>query len=490
MAVAKENGRDIDKPKNLAKSVTVEQQEGAVQMNFSAVIAFLVCKISHGILQIFRRGGTALPGKLALRICPNVLYIAASKFKVVAITGTNGKTTSSRMIETEFHHAGYSAFSNRSGANLSSGITTAFILHTTIFGRPKNEWAIIECDEAASARVFAEIQPRIVLVTNLFRDQLDRYGEIFHTRDYILTGLKGAPNALVCLNADCPLTASMAEQISNRVRYYGIEKSAAVAKEHPSALSDAAHCLRCGAKYSYSYVTYAHLGGFFCPACGDRRKTTDVAVKKILSRTQESSRVLLRLGEKECAADIRLPTVYNIYNASGAAAVANAAGIETEAITRALSDFTGVFGRMEKFVLGQTDCTMILVKNPAAFNQALEHLCETDGNIVLVLGLNDYAADGRDVSWIWDVNMEQLCDIDRRIDRIIFFGSRYADMALRLKYAGLSEDKFVLVRGCDSRILSKLIRSAPSRVYILPTYTAMVKMRKALVKKHGAGFWR
>jgi len=393
------------------------------------------------------------------------------------------------MLEAGLREAGCRVFSNRSGANLRSGITTEFILHTSVLGKPKNEWAVIECDEAASAQVFAEIQPRVVLVTNLFRDQLDRYGEIFYARDCIRQGLCAAPEAVVCLNTDCPLTASLAKQIGNRVLYFGVEERAAGKSPQPSTRSDAAHCLRCGAKYSYRYLTYAHLGGYYCPVCGDSRKPAAAAVTEITEQAKEGSTIVWRLGEKQCTAELRLPGMYQLYNATGAAAVMNAIGIGTENITRAVSSFHGAFGRMEKLKVGETDCTMILVKNPAAFNQALEDLRKTDGAFVLVLGLNDHAADGRDISWIWDIDLELLMGMVGRIEQIILFGSRYADMALRLKYAGVPEAKFTLAGDCSGRKTAALIKEASCPVYILPTYTAMLQLRRTLIKKHGAAFW-
>lgn len=459
-------------------------------MKLRAWIACLVCKIAHGVLQCTRRGGTTLPGRLALMICPEVLSLVAGRFKVISVTGTNGKTTSSRMLEAGLREAGCKVFSNRSGANLRSGITTEVILHTRLSGKAKTQWAILECDEAASAQVFREIQPRIILVTNLFRDQLDRYGEIQHARDCILAGLRSAPDALVCLNADCPLTASMAGEIGNSVLYYGIDASAVENGASPVVLSDASHCLRCGEKYTYSYVTYAHLGGYRCPACGDRRRTADVAVKKILSQTRNGSRIALDLRGKGFYADLKLPTMYNIYNAAGAAAAMLSAGIGPELTVKAISGFTGAFGRMEEFALQQAAATMILVKNPTAFNQAIEYLRHVEGEFELVFGLNDYAADGRDVSWIWDADMERLCDMQQRVKRLVIFGSRYADMALRLKYAGFPEDKFVLIRGCDIKKVMKPVQDSQCPVYILPTYTAMLKLRKELVGKHGDEYWR
>lgn len=458
-------------------------------MSFRAFLACLAGKVLRFMLQLFNKGGTSFPGRVALRICPDILSRLAAGYKIVAVTGTNGKTTTCRMLETEFCEAGYTVFTNHSGANLLHGITTEFIAHSTLSGKPASEWAVVECDEAAAVRVFKQIQPRIVLVTNLFRDQLDRYGEISHVRNFIITGLKDAPDALLCLNADDPLTSSIAEQVENKVVFYGFEKSAASAGAVPPELSDASHCIRCKTKYEYSYITYAHLGGFRCPKCGYARKSPSVQVKDILSQNADVSEIILAVDGKDYVAEIKLPTIYNIYNAAGAVAAMTAAGVKAEVSVPAIAKFRCAFGRMEDLTVGDTRCKMILVKNPAAFNQALEYLRGVDGRFSAVFGLNDFYADGRDISWIWDINMELLHTVERRIDRIIVFGSRYADMALRLKYAGIAEDKLVLVSGCDCKKVEELIREAGGSVYILPTYTAMLQLRRKLVNARGTRFW-
>ncbi len=458
-------------------------------MGLRAFLACIVCKIIRSVLLLCNKGGTSFPGRVALRICPDILSRIAGGFRVVAVTGTNGKTTTCHMLETEFLEAGYTVFANRSGANLPDGIATEFIAHLTLGGKARTEWAVVECDEAAAVRVFGQIRPEIVLVTNLFRDQLDRYGEISHVRSFIINGLRDVPGALLCLNADDPLTDSIAEQVENKVIFYGFEQSAASVGAEPSGLSDASHCIRCKTKYDYSYITYSHLGGFRCPKCGYARKAPSVQVKSILSRSADGSRIILGVDGRDYTAELYLPTIYNIYNAAGAVAVMTAAGVEADISVPALSKFRSTFGRMEELTVGDAHCKMILVKNPAAFNQALEYLCDVEGRFSVVFGLNDFSADGRDISWIWDINMELLHTFENRLERIIVFGSRYADMALRLKYAGISEDRLVLVGGCDCKRVEELTKEYGGNVYILPTYTAMLQLRRRIVNARGMGFW-
>ena len=240
-------------------------------MNLRAILAILLCKFLRFVSRVLHRGGTAMPGRFALKVCPNLLSILSHDVKTVAITGTNGKTTSSRMVEQAFADAGLSYFANRSGANLISGITTEFVMNSTLGGKPKKEYAVIECDEAAARRTFGQLRPKVVMVTNLFRDQLDRYGEVTHTLENIREGLKAVPDATLCLNADCSLTSSLAGNLPNRVVWFGIEQGAAPSRAKPE-ISDATHCIRCKTEYEYDYITYGHLGGFRCPKCGYRRQ--------------------------------------------------------------------------------------------------------------------------------------------------------------------------------------------------------------------------
>ena len=257
-------------------------------MGIQVFFASLLCRFLKAVARVAHRGGTAMPGRYALKLCPDLLKVLARDVHVVAITGTNGKTTSSRMVEEAFEEAGLDYISNRSGANLISGITTEFVMNATLAGRPKKHYAVIECDEAAARKVFGQLRPEVVLVTNLFRDQLDRYGEVTHTLGNIREGLKGTPESILCLNADCSLTSSLALELPNPCVYYGVNGTAVSSREKPS-ISDATHCIRCKTEYEYDYMTYAHLGGYRCPQCGYRRPDADVAVTAVVRQTADSS---------------------------------------------------------------------------------------------------------------------------------------------------------------------------------------------------------
>ena len=456
-------------------------------MNIRALLGILTVRILHFGIRLVRRGGTDFPGRIALKICPNLLSALAKNVRTVAITGTNGKTTSARIVEQAFADSGIDCIANRSGANLLSGITTEFAMHYTLTGKCKSKWAVIECDEAAARRTFAQLQPEVVLVTNLFRDQLDRYGEVTHTLENIREGLKSVPNALLCLNADCSLTSSLAGDLPNKAVFYGVERTAAGHAEPPE-ISDATHCIRCRTHYEYDYVTYGHLGGYRCPSCGYRRPAPDVAVTAVDSLDSAGSRIRIRLGENEQRVRVNLPAMYNIYNAAGSITAATAMGLSAESAVSAVGSFHCGFGRMERFDIGQKGAEMMLVKNPAGFDQVLEFLSDMRGDFDLVMFLNDNSADGTDVSWIWDACFEKLSLLGDRLHSVTVSGIRASDLWVRLKYAGVSPEKISLER--DYEALTQKISKMDKPVYIVPTYTAMLDFRACLIKHcGGSDFW-
>lgn len=455
-------------------------------MTIKVFFAMLLCKGLRLISRILHRGGTAMPGRFALRLCPELLGVLTRGVKVVAITGTNGKTTSARMIEAAFADEGKSYFANRSGANLISGITTEFAMNSSLFGKCRKEYAVIECDEAAAVRVFGELRPQVIVVTNLFRDQLDRYGEVTHTLDNIRRAISAAPEALLCLNSDCSLTSSLALELPNRVVYFGVDAGAAPTHK-ATELSDASHCIRCKAEYEYDYITYGHLGGFSCPACGYSRHAADYAVTDVAAQTADSSTVVMSLRGERRIVNINLPAMYNIYNAAGAAAAIVEMGLGADAAVKALSGFKCGFGRMEQFDLGG-GTKLMLVKNPAGCNQVVEFLQNIREKFVLVICLNDRSADGTDISWIWDVDFEELAALGGSLQRVIVSGDRAADMRIRIKYAGI-DDAFIQTQ-TDYDALVDSIASQTLPVYIMPTYTAMLELREAVLRRCGGQeFW-
>ena len=451
-------------------------------MNLRAVLAILLCKALRLVSRLLHRGGTAMPGRWALKLCPNLLELLAKDVKSVAITGTNGKTTSSRMIEQAFSEKGLNYFANRSGANLISGITTEFVMNASLTGRPRKEYAVIECDEAAARKVFSQLKPRVVVVTNLFRDQLDRYGEVTHTLENIRVAMQGAPEAVLCLNADCSLTASLADDLPNKVVYFGINQGAAPSRPKPE-ISDATHCIRCKTEYEYDYISYGHLGGFRCPKCGYRRHKADFAVTDITEQRPDGSTVVMDIQGEKRIVNVNLPAMYNIYNAVGAVTAAVEMGLDADTAVKALADFQCGFGRMEQFKLGKAGTRMMLVKNPAGCNQVIEFLENIKEKFILVVCLNDRGADGTDVSWIWDADFEGLTSLGGYLDRVIVSGDRAGDMRVRIKYAGIPDEHISMQRNYEE--LVKWIEQQDMPVFILTTYTAMLELRQVVIKHCG-----
>ncbi len=449
------------------------------------MLSVLACKLTRGLLRLLRRGGTALPGKAALKICPTVLETLSRDIKTIVVTGTNGKTTTCGMLTEILRAQGLSCLSNRSGANLLSGITAEFAANADWRGRPRFACAVIECDEAALKWVTPLLHPRAIVVTNLFRDQLDRYGEVMHTLDSVRAGVQKAPDAVLCLNADCSLTSSLSEDVPNRVLYFGLDVSPGTGDG--SEPSDAPRCLRCGAAYEYDYHTFGHLGGYHCPQCKRRRHDADVAVTSIVSCAPDFSEINLSVNGRHFEATIGLPGAYNLYNAAAAVTGAVALGLEPDPAVRSLAAAKSCFGRMESFRLGTADVRVILVKNPVGCNQALAYLAGLEGDYLPVFCLNDRTADGHDVSWIWDADFEKL-GLQGRAYTALVTGDRAEDMRLRLKYAGAEEERLRIVR--DSGELLHLIKESPVPVYILPNYTAMLALRQALSRACGEkDFW-
>lgn len=451
-------------------------------------LSCLVCRIVTFILQKLGRGATTLPGKAAIKVKRNVLHDLSKNLKVIVVTGTNGKTTSCRIIEEGLKTAGKTYFINKSGANLITGITASFIMNSTVTGRNKKEYAIVECDENAFKEVSRYIRADVVLVTNVFRDQLDRYGEVTHTLNAIKESLLNLPEAVVCLNADCSLTYSMSRDIPNKIITYGVNTPFDDNDKEPE-ISDAKYCIFCKHEYKYSYHTYGHLGGFECDFCGYKRKSADFAVESVEQLKPDSSIVVTDFNGEKNITKINIGGTYNIYNAVGCACSLFALGVGMKDIYTALENFNGAFGRMEQFTSGDNKINVILVKNPAGFSQTMNFLNSIENDFSVILSLNDNAADGRDVSWIWDVDFSGIFK-KSNVKDIYVAGKRCYDMAIRVKYEGVGDREIKVIENEDYDKLVDIATSQGRDVYIIPTYTSMMTMRPVIAKRLGGkDFW-
>lgn len=427
------------------------------------------------MLRLFNFGATSLPGALALKICPDILGYAAKNVDIIAVTGTNGKTTSARIIERALQNAGRSVCANRSGANLMPGITAELIMNKSLFGSVRCESAVIECDEAACRLVLGKLRPRVLLITNLFRDQLDRYGTVAHPRDCIAEGLRDTPETIAVINADCPMAASVSRLCPNRTVYYGLGEH----KKTCVGSGEDDTCPVCGKRLGYKGLSYANLGVFSC-SCGFARSAPDVSAESVFS---DGSFVLRALSDKTVCAPA-LPGLYNVYNSVGAVAAAVACGVPLKQAAAAAQDFDCGFGRMESFPLGKRGARMILIKNAAAADQTLDEVCRAPGEKTLVLAVNDRTADGTDISWLDEADFGMLARRGK-IMRAYVCGDRAEAAEKRLK----RENIHCQSCGNYDKLIESL-RDEDNFIFILPTYTAMLELRAKLVRRLGGkNFW-
>lgn len=448
----------------------------------------LICRFVHFVLQKMGRGATTMPGRVALKVKRNILSDLSKDVKVIIVTGTNGKTTSCRIIEEGLKKAGKTYFINKSGANLITGITSSFIMNSTVTGKKKYDYAIVECDENAFREVSRYIHCDVVLVTNVFRDQLDRYGEVTHTLNAIKESVKNLPNAVICLDADCSLTYSMSREIPNKIVTFGVDVPFDENAKAPE-ISDAKYCIFCKNEYDYTYHTYGHLGGFVCKKCGYKRPQPDFSVKSVEELKQNYSVVTADFDGDINLVKINIGGAYNVYNAIGCAAGLSSLGIDNKTIISALETFNGAFGRMEQFSSGDNKMNVILVKNPAGFSQTMNFIKSVEEDFTLILSLNDNAADGRDISWIWDVD---FCSIFEKtnLKNLYVTGKRCYDMAVRVKYEGTGGRDIKIIENEDYNKLVDIAVSQGNDVYIVPTYTSMMAMRPVIAKRLGGKeFW-
>lgn len=437
------------------------------------IISIITAKIAAFILRLFGKGATTFPGKIALALKYNILNPLSKNVHIICVTGTNGKTTTCALIEHILKSKNKSYFINKSGANMLTGVATAFIANSTIFGKCKKEYAILECDENSLPLISRYIDAEAVVVTNVFRDQLDRYGEVDYTLSKIKQGIDNMPDALLVLNADCPLTFSLSRLCDNDYITFGMN-----ADVNQQSVSDNSYCPVCSAKLCYISRIYAQLGDYYCKNCGYKRVVPDYNVNNIVSVSDMGSTFFI--GENIC--DISLGGLYNIYNAAAAIAVLDAMQING---IRAVSTFGGAFGRMERFSCGDKDILLLLVKNPVGLSSCVKYAKNIKGCFNAVFALNDNSADGRDISWIWD---SQLFEIKDKCKSVTAMGTRAYDMALRLKYDDITVDK--IIDGENYQRLIEMIQKEQGNFIVFSTYTSMMKMRHGFVESFGGTeFW-
>ena len=416
-----------------------------------------------------RGGGTTLPGKLVWKLDPGALDALAARLPqgVALVSATNGKTTTTAMASAILSSA-YSLAWNRSGANLASGVAS------TLLATRDADLGLLEVDEFALPEVMRRTRPRAVCLGNLFRDQLDRYGELEHIAERWRAAVADlAADTTVIANADDPLVAALAEGRDAAV-LFGVDdpRRARSGLQHAS---DSKYCVRCGHPYRYDAAYVGHLGAYRCESCGHARPALDIAARRIEPDGLQGVSFELHTPDGQANVRLAVPGLYNVYNALAAAALALTLGVGLDGVVAGLERFEAAFGRFERFSVGDRGVLLLLVKNPAGANEALRTL--EDGGVppTLVVALNDRIADGRDVSWIWDVDFEPVL---AQVERIVASGERAAELGLRFTYAGFPRDRLEIVPDLESALDRGLeLTPAGGELAVLPTYTAMLRLR-------------
>lgn len=441
------------------------------KIKIKSFLSIVISKVVLKLSKIFFKGGSNFPGRIALKIDNKILNILTKDYKIIIITGTNGKTTTTSFIYNILKNKGYDVISNDTGANMVTGITSCFIDNFS-FTNKKERYAVIEVDEANLTILNDFINPEIICITNLFRDQLDRYGEVYTTLKKILAGVVKAENSRLILNGDESLLGDLS--LPNQMYYYGFQKAPSKDKDI-DINADAKFCKKCKAPYKYNFITYNHLGDYYCDECGFKRPNLDFQVSDISEINSIGS--LIRFNGKEFY--INQPGIYNIYNGLCAYSVGKILGIDDNTIFDTLKSQISKFGRQEDLLIEDKKVKIILVKNPAGYDEAINTISLNQKEISIALLLNDNYADGIDVSWIWDVKFEKLKDL--KINSLIISGLRLYDMAIRLKISGLNREKFKIAESYE-KLLSEIKECNTETVYILTTYTAMLNLRKFFYK--------
>ncbi len=422
-----------------------------------------------------RGGGTTLPGKLLHTLDPGAIDALAARLPdgAALVSATNGKTTTTAMVARILGASRRLAW-NRAGANLVSGVATALVAARGA------QLGLFEVDEAALPEVARRLRPRAVLLGNLFRDQLDRYGELEHVaegwRDAVARLDAGT---VIVLNADDPLVCDLRGAVAGRTVLYGLDdpRLARPALQHAA---DSKYCLRCGAPYVYEAAYVGHLGDYRCPACGHARPRLDVTARRIEPDRLRSVSFDLVTAAGEARVRLPLPGLYNVYNAVAAAALARALGATLDEIRAGLEGFSAAFGRFERIASGEKTLLVLLVKNPAGANEVIRTLAAS-APPVLLIALNDAIADGKDVSWIWDIDLDPLL---AGAQTVIAAGERAAELAVRLVYGGLERSALVVEPDLE-RALDRALALVPAggELPVLPTYTAMLALREIVAQR-------
>jgi UDP-N-acetylmuramyl tripeptide synthase len=442
------------------------------------MLAILIGKILIKLSRLAGKQGTDFPGRIAKIVCPELLEKLAANVQeeIYIVTGTNGKTTTSNMIAAILREKGYTLVHNTAGANMLSGIITAFIQASDLKGQKKFDYGLLEVDEAYVPLLIKQTRPRVVVITNFFRDQLDRYGELDHTINLIKDGVRNTDIELV-LNGDDPLISHFHNDTGLHCWYYGFEDTIYDTFESMES-REGRYCVFCGNELEYERYHYAQLGKFRCHNCHNQNPHFNFTGRNLKMNP------FIEMHINDLPVQSPYQGFYNAYNILAAVSVARLVGIQDDVIQRAIAGYKPRAGRMENFIINGKRTVLILVKNPTGLNQTLSTLLYDNQSKNLFFALNDNAADGRDISWIWDAEVEMLSQAEAGIKYVVCSGLRSGDIAVRIKYSGI-EASIINIKN-DLKEGIQMATAGPGEVnYILSTYTALFECQKILKKMQG-----
>jgi len=450
-----------------------------MKKKISYLISIPLTKLLVQLITLSGSGaGTNFPGKVARKISPDILsyLVKQTKKEILVVTGTNGKTTTAGFIAGILKADGRKVVHNRRGANMLTGITTAVVNESSVLAELNPDNCLFEVDEAYLPKAVDEFIPDVILVTNLFRDQLDRYGELNTTAKKIDQAIEKTAKIKIpkiLLNADDPIVSSLGENYSENQVVYGFQDIKFVNQdENITSPQEITNC-KCGARYNYEKVFYGHLGHFYC-SCGHKRPTPQISANAVID--VNSSKLIINSDyHEEFTVTIKMPGLYNAYNALAAISMALNIGINIENIKKGLENYFTVFGRAETLYMKGKMVLTQLIKNPIGATEVLRTV-KDDINGRLLIIINDNYADGRDVSWLWDANFELLSGYNKTV---VVSGTRASDMATRLKYAGIQSENIIIIEDIKKALEKSLSAvKEEEKLYILPTYTALLDLQK------------
>ena len=439
------------------------------------MLAVWAAKISEkASVHIFHRQGVTWAGKIALKIDPSILHDLAGQVRkdIFIVCGTNGKTTTNNMLCAAIEKEGYKVICNHTGSNMLNGVVAAFVLGAGFSGNLDADYACIEIDEASTRRVFPHFKPDYMVLTNLFRDQLDRYGEIDITMNILKEVMQSAPKMKVIVNGDDALSAYLAMESGNPYVTYGISEKVVNDKDSHE-IREGRFCKCCGEKLEYRFYHYSQLGDYYCPKCGFARPKLNFDAEDVKVGDQLSFNV----EGKHIVANYK--GFYNVYNILAAYAGVRTAGFDGTHFEDMLSKFNPENGRMEQFRIKGTGVTLNLAKNPAGFNQNISAVMQDQSPKDIIIAINDNAQDGTDISWLWDVDFDLLGN--STVKSITVSGIRCQDMRLRLKYVDIPS----ILEGDVEKAIRDRVEDGVGNLYVLVNYTALFSTRNILKKLEG-----